>query len=199
MKAALYGRVSKADDSQSPDNQLLRMRAYAEDRGWIVYDEYVDKASGADAHRPELDRMMNDAKARRFSIVLCVKVDRLARSVLNLYATIAQLDHKGIGFECTDQDISTSSATGKLLLTVLGGIAEFERELISERTKAGLARAKASGKTLGRPRYDISDAEILRLRSEGLSLKQIAERLGMSHQGIKKRLQMVRATKRVEN
>ena len=80
MKVALYARVSKADDSQDPENQLMRLRSYAKMRSWDVYDEYVDRASGADDYRPALDRMMNDAAARRVGLVLTTKIDRIARS-----------------------------------------------------------------------------------------------------------------------
>ena len=145
MKVALYARVSKADESQNPENQLMRLRSYAQERGYEVSENhvYVDMASGADANRPQLDRMMADARARRFSLVLCVKVDRLARSVSNLYALLTEFDARGVKFECIDQSITTNTPTGKLLLSILGGVAEFERELIRDRTKAGLARAKA--------------------------------------------------------
>jgi len=182
MKVALYARVSKSDESQNPENQLIRLRSYAQERGWEVFGEYVDKASGADDHRPELDRMMADARARRFSLVLCVKVDRLARSVSNLYALLSEFDARGVKFECIDQSITTNTPTGKLLLSILGGVAEFERELIRDRTKAGLARAKAQGKRLGRPRKRVNMERAHELRSQGLGYRKIAMQLGVSHQ-----------------
>jgi DNA invertase Pin-like site-specific DNA recombinase len=182
MKVALYARVSKADESQDPENQLMRLVAYANERGWEIFDRYVDMASGADAHRPELDRMMRDAKARRFSLVLTTKVDRMARSTINLYAVLSELESRGLKFECTDQDVSTNTPTGKLLLSVLAGVAEFERELIRERTKAGLARARAQGKRLGRPRKAVDMARAHILRAQGLGYRKVAKELGVSHQ-----------------
>ena len=98
MKVALYARVSKADDSQDPDSQLMHLIAYANERDWIVIDRYVDTASGADDNRPQLDRMMADARGRRFGLVLCVKVDRLARSVTSLYRILSELEARGVKF-----------------------------------------------------------------------------------------------------
>ena len=196
MKIALYARVSKADESQDPENQLMRLVAYANERGWEIFDRYVDMASGADAHRPELDRMMRDAKARRFSLVLTTKVDRMARSTINLYAVLSELESRGLKFECTDQDVSTNTPTGKLLFGILGEIAEFERALIVERTKAGLARARARGKRLGHPRLEVGwkghprvdFARVHALRAQGMSYRVIAKQLGVSHQTVKNRL-----------
>ena len=188
MKVALYARVSKADESQSPDNQLMRLIAYSNERDLEVFGQYVDTASGADKNRPELDRMMADARARRFGLVLCVKVDRLARSTTNLYRILSELEDRGVKFECTDQDISTNSPTGKLLLSVLAGVAEFERELIRDRTKAGLARAKARGKRLGRPSKRVDMTKARELRAEGLSYRKIAEVLGITRPTLWKRL-----------
>jgi DNA invertase Pin-like site-specific DNA recombinase len=196
MKVALYARVSKADESQDPENQLIRLREYALQRGWIVYREYVDKASGADANRPNLRQMLSDARARRFGLVLTAKIDRIARSSLDLKQIIAELEGRGIKFECTDQPFSTNTPTGKLLFGILGEIAEFERSLIVERTKAGLARARAQGKRLGHPRLEVGwrghpkvdIARVHALRAEGASYRAIGKELGISHQTVKNRL-----------
>jgi DNA invertase Pin-like site-specific DNA recombinase len=188
VKVALYARVSKADETQNPDNQLMRLTAYANERDWEVSGQYVDTASGADKNRPELDRMMSDARARRFSLVLCVKVDRLARSTTNLYRILSELEDRGVKFECTDQDISTNSPTGKLLLSVLAGVAEFERELIRDRTKAGLVRAKAKGRRLGRPPKRIDMSKARELRDGGMSYRKIAETLSITRPTLWKRL-----------
>ena len=188
MKCALYARVSKADDSQDPENQLMRLRDYARGRSWEVYREYIDYASGADDNRPELDRMMSDAMQRRFSLVLTTKIDRLARSCRNLLNLVDELKGRGLGFECTDQPISTGTPTGTLTLQVLGAVAEFERELIRERTKQGLAAAKAKGKRFGHPMIPVDLDRIRMLKAKGMSLRAIAKEVGASHQTVNNRL-----------
>jgi DNA invertase Pin-like site-specific DNA recombinase len=132
--------------------------------------------------------MVADAMRRRFELVLTTKIDRVARSTPNLYTLLSKLEGRGIKFECTDQDISTNTPTGKLLLAVLAGVAEFERDLIRERTKAGLARARAQGKQLGTPMKVVDVAQVLALRGQGKSLREIGKAMGVSHQTIKNRL-----------
>jgi len=174
----------------------MRLIAYSNERGWEISGQYVDKASGADANRPQLRQMLSDARARRFGLVLTTKIDRIARSSLDLKQIIAELEGRGVKFECSDQPFSTNTPTGKLLFGILGEIAEFERSLIVERTKAGLARAKAQGKRLGHPRLEVGwkgrprvDIEMIHtLRAEGLSYRAIAQQLGISHQTVKNRL-----------
>jgi len=190
MKVALYARVSKSDDSQDPENQLIRLRSYAKERSWQVYGEYVDHASGANDHRPELDRMMSDARARYVGLVLTTKIDRIARSARNLLNLLERLKERGVLFECADQPISTNESTGRFLVTVLGAVAELERELISERTKAGLARAKAQGKRLGHPLIDLNMDRVRELRAQGWGYRKIAKEFGVSHQTIKNRLRI---------
>ena len=198
MKIALYARVSKADLSQNPENQLMRLRDYAQGREWEIYHEYVDQASGSDSKRPQLENMLADARGNRFKLVLTVRLDRIGRSILgarSIFNLITELEMHGVRFECTDQPISTNNPHGRLILAILGGVADFERELIRDRTKAGLARAKAQGKRLGRPPNPARTEEIIRLRDEGLSLRQISQRVGISHQGVKQRLRRERLQK----
>lgn len=189
MKVALYARVSKADQSQDPENQLMRLREYAATREWEVYGEpYVDYASGADSYRPALDRMLSDARARRFDLILVVKIDRIARSARNLLNIIEDLNSRGVKLECADQDIYTNTPVGRHLITSLGAVAELERDLISERTKAGLLRAVARGKRLGRRKVPF-DADYARtLRAQGMGYRAIAKLMGVSHQTVKNRL-----------
>lgn len=195
-KVALYARVSKADKDQDPSNQLIKLREFAEKHGWAVWGEFVDCASGANASRPELDRMLRFARGHAFDAILVVRLDRIGRSVRNLLNLVEGLNRLRIGLICTDQEIDTTSPTGRLLFTLLGAISEFELELIRERTKDGLARAKAQGKRLGRPPNPARTEDILRLRAEGLSLREIGRRLGISHQGVKQRLRRHRLQKR---
>lgn len=162
MKVALYSRVSTIE--QEPDNQLFRLRAWAEASGWEVASEYVDVASGADPHRPAMGRMLADAKAHAFDAVLAVKIDRLARSMTNLLNVMQRLDSYGVAVRMLDQDIDTTSAQGRLLLIMLAAFAEFKRELIRERTRDGLARARAQGHMSGRPRRELTAYQLQKAR-----------------------------------
>jgi len=152
MKVALYARVSTDDRGQDPETQLRKLRERSAARGHEIVGEYVDFASGKNARRDELDRLMLDAKAHRFDYILVTKIDRMMRSTKNLFNILEKLEGYGVGFECSDQDIDTKTPTGKLLLTLLSGIAEFERELCSSRVKDGMARARAEGKHVGHPK-----------------------------------------------
>ncbi len=163
MKVGLYARVST--DKQDTDNQMIRLREIAQNRGYEVFDEYVDIASGRNAHRPNLDRMMKDAKQHRFDKIIAVKLDRIARSVTNLNNLMNDLYTWNIGIEFIDQPIDTSTPAGKMILTILGAMAEFEREPIVERTNDGLKRAKKEGKTLGRKTVTLSDYQLEKARS----------------------------------
>lgn len=155
MRVALYARVSTAD--QNPQNQLMRLLEIAHGRGYEVIGQYVDIASGANQKRPNLDRMMLDAKARLFERIMVVKIDRLARSIGNLLRIMESLDSWGITVEFIDQPIDTGTASGRMMLTVLGALAEFEKELIHDRTIDGLSRANAQGRKGGRPKKTLSD------------------------------------------
>ncbi|QLH74564.1 MAG: recombinase family protein [Methanomassiliicoccales archaeon] len=188
MRVALYARVSRSDKDQNPENQLLKLRGYALKHGWSVYKEYIDYASGAAPTRPAFDKMMSEARGRHFDIILVVRIDRMARSVKQLWANVEKLNHHGVCFACTDQEIDTSSPTGKLTFTILGAVAELELELIRERTKDGLERARSQGKRLGRPPNPTLDSQISNLRKQGLSYREIGIQVGLSHQAVKQRL-----------
>jgi DNA invertase Pin-like site-specific DNA recombinase len=197
-KVALYARVSTHDKEQDPENQLIKLRDFVERRGWAVYGEFIDMRSGGQSSRPDLDRMLKAAKAHWFDAIVIVRIDRLGRSVRNLHNLLAELQHSGIALICTDQDIDTSSPAGRLLFTVLGAVSELELDLIRDRTKDGLARARLQGKRIGRPPFAVSTDDILALKAQGMSLREIGERVGMSHQGVKKRLRQAAVTNRVE-
>ena len=162
MIVALYARVST--DGQDPDNQMLRLREVASARGYVVYGEYVDVASGACSKRPQLDRMLSAAKAGRFHKIMAVKLDRLARSVINLTSIMQDLEEWNVGVEFLDQPIDTTTASGRFTTTILAAVAEFERELICDRTKDGQSRAIAEGKTIGRPPRKLTDYQREKIR-----------------------------------
>lgn len=186
MRTALYARVSTAE--QNPDNQIIRLLDIARGRGYEVIAQYVDVASGGNMRRPQLDRMLQDAKMGLFDKVMCVKIDRLARSITNLLRIMEDLDAWGITAEFIDQPIDTGTAAGRMMLTVLGALAEFEKELIRERTMDGLARAKAQGRKAGRPprqlsKYQIEKAKAILAVNPQIPISQLAKHFnGISRQ-----------------
>jgi DNA invertase Pin-like site-specific DNA recombinase len=149
MTAALYARVSTPD--QTTENQLIELRRYAEARGWDAV-EYVDHGvSGAKARRPALDRLIKAARAGQVGAVVVWKLDRLGRSTSHLLATIEEFAALGVQFVSTTEAFDTATPQGKLMMTMIGAFATFERTMIVERVNAGLRRARAAGATLGRP------------------------------------------------
>ena len=153
-RIALYARVSTAD--QHPEAQLLALRPYAGARGLEVAGEYIDHGvSGSKDRRPALDRLMADARRRRFDAVAVTKLDRLARSTRHLVNLAAELDAVGVDLVVLDQAIDTGTPAGRLLFHVLGAIGEFERDLIRERTVAGLRAARRRGARIGRPQAPV--------------------------------------------
>ena len=151
MRIALYTRVSTLD--QNPENQAAELRRYAEARGWRVAREYCDHGiSGTRERRPALDELLRDAKRRRFDGVLCWRLDRFGRNLKHLILTIEELAAVGVAFVSLNEAIDTTTPAGRLQLHLLGAFAEFERSRLAERVHAGLARARAAGRRIGRPR-----------------------------------------------
>ena len=141
---AIYVRVSKED--QSYKNQIESCKTFALSQNYRVYNVYKEKISGIKDSRPELNNLMMDARNKLFNVVIIWKLDRLGRSLKHLLKIVEEWQKQGIDFICVSQSIDTTSASGKLVFHILGAISEFERELISERTKLGLKNAKNVGK-----------------------------------------------------
>lgn len=187
MKVALYARVST--ETQDPESQLLALRAHAVNRGWEIVDEFVDKGwSGAKMRRPALDRLMKAAWAGRFQAVLVWRFDRFARSVRHLISALDEFRGLHVAFVSLQEQLDTSSAIGQAMFTIIGAMAQLERDIIRERVKAGLDRAKARGVRLGRPVARVDEAELAALRREGVPLPAIARRLGCSRSTARRRL-----------
>lgn len=181
VRAALYARVSTANNGQDPSMQTRELGEYCEHRGWQIVGEYVDLGiSGAKEKRPELDRLMADAHRCRFDVVIVWKFDRFARSVSHLLRALETFNSLGIAFVSLSEQIDTTTPTGKMVFTVLGAVAELERSLIAERVRAGLRNAKAKGKRLGRPRVVADASRIALLRGSGASWRSVAQSLGLS-------------------
>ncbi len=181
MKAAIYARVSTANNSQDPTVQTRELEEYCQRRGWKVAGQYIDVGiSGAKEKRPELSRLMADAHRRKFDAVVVWKFDRFARSVSHLLRALETFKSLGIEFVSLSEQMDTSTPTGKMVFTVLGAVAELERSLIAERVRAGLRNARAKGTRLGRPRLVADRSQMARLRAQGRSLREIATKLGCS-------------------
>jgi len=197
---ALYARVSTVDKDQNPENQLMILREYVKNRGLEIYGEpYVDQVSGSWTSRPALDAMLKDARMRRFKAIVAVRQDRIGRSAAYLVNLAQELKDLNIGLIFATQNIDTTTIEGRAWFTIGAAFAEMELEYIRERTKEGLARARAQGIVLGRPQSAIPTQRILDLHSQGFSLNKIGKEVGMTPQGVKKRLIKAGVTKRPEN
>jgi len=185
MNVALYARVSTRDKGQDPEMQLAELREYATRRGWQVAGEFVDiGVSGSKDSRPQLDAMMRLAKICKLDVIVVWKLDRFGRSLRHLVDALAELNAVGCAFVSLRDNLDLTTPAGRMMFHVIGAMAEFERELIRERVKAGLAHARAKGKRLGRPeirRDRDKDAKIIRqMRADGDSYGEIANVLGRS-------------------
>ena len=176
MRCAIYARVSTYE--QEPENQLQELRRYAEARGWTVV-EYIDRGvSGSTDRRPSLDRLVTDARRRRFDVLVVWRLDRLGRNLKHLVTLLEDLQAVGIAFVSLGEGIDCTTAAGRLQLHVLAALAEFERARIAERVRAGLARVRASGKRLGRPATDVATTDLQ--QTAHLSVRDAAGTLGVS-------------------
>jgi DNA invertase Pin-like site-specific DNA recombinase len=181
LRCAIYARVSTTNQGQDTGLQTRELREYCERRGWQLAGEYVDQGiSGTKEKRPELDRLMADAHKRRFDVVAVWRFDRFARSTSHLLRALETFQALGIHFVSLTESVDTSTPVGKMVFTILGSVAEMERQMIVERVRAGLRNARAKGKTLGRPRLAVDVATIGRLRIQGRSVREIASELGYS-------------------
>jgi len=196
MKVAIYARVSTSDKEQNTDTQLLPLREFCAAQGWTVYREYVDQASASDfGHRVQWRQLLDDAAKRRFSSVLVFKLDRGFRSVKHMHDTLDAWALVGVTFQSLREQFDTATALGRLLLNLLASLAEFELELIRERVKAGMDRARKQGVHLGRPPVTAKRGfqrrfrETLgRLNSGELSRRQAAKELGIGYATLKRLL-----------
>ena len=171
-RAGLYLRVSTVD--QHPETQLLDLRQMAAQRGYEVVQEYTDRLSGVKARRPGLDAMMADARRGRFDIVLVWASDRIARSVKHFLDVLDELNRIGVEFVSFRENIDTGGPLGRALVVIIGAIAELERNLIVERVRAGMRRARLDGQRIGRAPLILDSAAIQQDRQRGQSLREIA-------------------------
>jgi len=181
-KAAIYARVS-TNNGQTPENQLAQLRDAAAKAGWDVVGEFVDQGiSGAKGRdkRPAFDRLCKAATRREIDVVMAWSVDRLGRSLQDLVVFLGDLQASGVDLYLHKQGVDTTTPGGKALFQMMGVFAEFERAMIQERISAGLQRAKAEGKKLGRPRIPVETEQAIRTaRAQGKGILKIAREVGV--------------------
>lgn len=178
-RVAIYARVS-THNGQNPEMQLSELRAYCENRGWEAVGEFVDVGiSGSKERRPGLDRLLALCRKRAVDAVVVYRYDRFARSLRQLVNALEEFRALGIDFVSLHEGVDTSTPNGRLVFGIFASIAEFERELIRDRVRSGLAAAKARGKRLGRPRVLVDTAAIARLRAAGDSWSTVGKKLGL--------------------
>jgi DNA invertase Pin-like site-specific DNA recombinase len=180
-RAAIYARVSTTNHGQDVSMQTRELREYCKRRNLRIVGEYTDVGvSGSKDSRPELNRLMVDAKQRRFDAVCVWKLDRFGRSLRHLVNALAEFESLGVCFVSLKDNLDLSTPSGRLMFQIIGAMAEFERSLIQERVKAGMRHARANGKTIGRPRATVDSKKISALRASGATWREIAKTTGLS-------------------
>jgi DNA invertase Pin-like site-specific DNA recombinase len=181
-RAALYCRVSTADQSIEP--QLLDLRQMASARGYEIVKTYSDIINGTKSKRPGLDALLADARRPRFDVVVVCAFDRMARSPRHFLEVLDELNHLGIEFLSFREAVDTSGPLGRATVVVVGAIAELERNLIVERVKARMRRARLEGRQIGRARLDLDREQVVLDRRSGMSLTQVAKKHNTSRASV---------------
>ncbi len=185
---AIYARVSTKD--QSCEMQLSDLERYSKERGFSIFKVYKDNGvSGTKELRPALSELMNDAKKRKFDVVLVWRFDRFARSTKHLVTALYEFRNLGIDFVSYQENIDTSSPLGEAIFTIISAMAKLERDIIAERVKGGLRKARANGKCLGRPKNEVDTDKIVEYRKQKKSIRQIASEMNLSNNLVFRTLQ----------
>ncbi|MBT6229776.1 MAG: recombinase family protein [Candidatus Scalindua sp.] len=188
-RVAIYARVSTKD--QSVDMQLNDLERYSKERGLNIFNIYKDSGvSGTKETRPALGELMNDAKKRKFDMVLVWRFDRFARSTKHLVTALHEFRHLGIDFISFQENIDTSSPLGEAIFTIISAMSKLERDIIAERVKGGLRKAKANGKKLGRPKNIVDTEKVIEYRKKNKSIRQIASELNLSKGAVQRTLEL---------
>lgn len=189
MQVAAYARVSTTNHHQDPEVQLRDIRDYCARKGWNLAETYVDKGiNGTKLSRPELNRLMDDAEARKFGAVVVWKFDRFARSSAHLINSLQRFKTLGVDFVSVQDSIDTSTPMGECVFTILAAFGQLERTVTVERIKAGLRNAKAKGRLPGKKRRILNLEAIRERMAAGESMRKVAKSLGTSPALLSKRL-----------
>lgn len=188
-RVAVYVRVSTKD--QSVDMQMNDLERYSRERGLGVFKVYQDNGvSGTKETRPALNDLMNDARKRRFDTVLVWRFDRFARSTKHLVNALYEFRNLGIDFISYPENIDTSSPLGEAIFTIISAMSRLERDIIAERVKGGLRKARAKGKRLGRPNGSIDINRVIKRKEQGMSIREMAKELGLSRSKVERTLKI---------
>ncbi|MFK7933851.1 MAG: recombinase family protein [Saprospiraceae bacterium] len=181
-RVAIYARVSTLEKGQDPETQLRELRAYVERRDFTLKNEFVDYASGKTEKREAYQKMLEGVRKRKIDVVLVWRYDRFARSTRALVNALTEFKSLGVDFISYQENIDTTTPQGELIFSIMASLAQFESALISERVKAGMARAKAEGKQVSRPKLSKTvQQRIKKLYEEKVSIKQISQQLNISY------------------
>ena len=188
-KVAIYARVSTKD--QSVEMQLNDLERYTRERGFDVFKAYQDNGiSGTKDNRPGLNQLMNDARKRKFDVVLVWRFDRFARSTKHLVNALYEFRNLGIDFISYQENIDTSSPLGEAIFTIISAMSKLERDIIVERVKGGLRKASANGKRLGRPESEVDTDKIFEYKKQGKSIREIAKEMGIHRSKVERTLKL---------
>ncbi len=189
LRVALYGRVSTGGRGQDVEMQLIELRQVAAQRGWVIVEEFVDDGvSGTQENRPALDRMMVAARTGKIDVIAVWRFDRFARSTQHLLSALEEFGVLGVSFISIREQVDTTTPAGKVLFTLIAAISEFERTLIVERVRAGVANAKSKGIHCGRPRRELDIRAAAALIDGGHALREVASMLGLPRSTLRRRL-----------
>ncbi len=190
IRVGLYARVSTYDQQTLP-MQLSAMREYAERRGWTVVTEVSEVGSGA-KEREKRERLMRAARRREIDAVVVWRLDRWGRSLVDLVTTLGELGELGVGFVSLTEALDLTTPTGRAMAGLLAVFAEFERDILRERVKAGIAQARAEGRPHGRPRSAaLQEKRVREMHEAGMSKSEIARRLSIGRTSVRRMLQGV--------
>jgi len=188
-KVAIYVRVSTKD--QSVGMQLNDLERYSKERGLNIFKVYEDNGvSGTKETRPALGQLMDDARKRKFNVVLVWRFDRFARSTKHLVNALYEFRNLGIDFISYQENIDTSSPLGEAIFTIISAMSKLERDIIAERVKGGLRKARANGKRLGRPESEVDTDKIVEYKKQGKSIREIAKEMGIHRSKVERTLKL---------
>jgi DNA invertase Pin-like site-specific DNA recombinase len=192
VRAALYARCSTIDKGQDPELQLSPLREYCHRRDFTITGEYIDNGiSGTKERRPQLDGLLEAARKRQVDMIIVWKLDRFGRSLKQLVMTLEELSSLGVGFISYQDNLDLTTPQGRLMFHIIGAMAEFERELIRERVKAGIDNARRKGKKIGRkavPPVEMAKIISSHEKAPSLSVRKLAADLGFKKSLVHKTL-----------